>query len=206
MEGGTDEEPGLSMSGAGRTSNLVEDVLESLIGKVVEKCEEDINKSKKGKNFLSECQRVRLEQVFSKSRYLCRESKNKLAAELDVGSKQVERWFDARRRAEVKAEALRAEDARRASTTWPRYKLNIEKQVQEVSEVKEDVETVNAYSGKCLLKELEEKKMEVERRAVDMVVIRPIPIPNTTLTQQEVLYRESQDHLYVYCFKVYCVL
>ena len=204
MEGGTDEEPGLSMSGAGRTSDLVKDVLESLIGKVVEKCE-DPNKSKRGKNAFSEWQRVRLEQVFSKSWYLCRESKDKLAAELGVGSKQVEKWFETRRRAEVKAEALRAEEARIASTTWPRYKLHNEKQVQEVSEVKEEMEAVDAHSGKCLLNKLEENKMKVEMRAVDMVVIRPIPILNATLTQQEVLYRESQDHLYVYCL-VYCFL
>ena len=137
MKGGTNEEPGVLMSGAGRTSDLVKGVLESLIGKVVEKCE-DPNKSKRGKNVFSEWQRLRLEHEFSKSLYLFRENKDKIAAELNVGSKQVERWFDTRRRAEVKAEALRAEEARRASTTWPLYKLNSEKQVQEVSEVKED--------------------------------------------------------------------
>merc|ERR1719341_1153964 len=85
-----------------------------------------------------------------------RRAKDNLAAELGMESKQVEKWFQYRRRAEDKAAARRAEEARRAATTWPHYKLSNAKQVQEVCEV-EKVMEVSADSGKDLLKELEER-------------------------------------------------
>ena len=115
-------------------------------------------------------------------------------AQLGMDSKQVENWFRWRRKVEVKAAALKAGEARRAATTWPHYKLSNAKQVQEVCEV-EKVMGVSADSGKDLLKELEERMKEVERRAVDTVVIRPAPLLNVTLSQQEVMYREHSPLL-----------
>ena len=208
MEGGTDTEPtsdeksGVSMSDAGRALDLVKDVLESLIGKVVQTCE-DRKKSKRGKVAFSEQQRMRLEQAFSESRYLGGGSKDMLAAQLGMGSKQVEAWFHHRRRAEAKAAALRAEEARRAATTWPHYKLGNAKQVQEVSVVKE-VKKVSSHSGKGLLKELEENMKEVEMRAMDTVAIRPTPLLSVTLTEQEVMYREYS--LFVNCWISRCCI
>ena len=200
MEGGTDAEPtsdeksGVSMSDAGRALDFVTDVQESLIGKVVQTCED---RKKRGKVAFSEQQRMRLEQAFSESRYLGGGSKDMLAAQLGMGSKQVEAWFHHRRRAEAKAAALRAEEARRAATTWPHYKLGNAKQVQEVSVVKE-VKKVSSHSGKGLLKELEENMKEVEMRAMDTVAIRPTPLLSVTLTEQEVMYREYS--LFVNCW------
>lgn len=193
MEGGTDaeptsvDEPGVSVCGTARMFDLVKDVLESVIGEVIEKCKYP-NKSKSGKVELSEEQRVRLEQIFSEGRYLRGKTKDELSAELGVGSKQLVNWFEKRRRAEAKAEALRTEKARRVATTWPHYKLNCATLVEEVSEVKEDMKTVvRAHSGEGLLKELEENIDEVERRALDMVVTHPMPLLNAMLPQQEVM-------------------
>ena len=201
MEGGTDteltldDEPGGSISGVGRTLDLVKDVLESVIGEIVQKCE-DQNKNNRGKVVFSEEQRMRLELVFSESRYLNRESKLKLAAQLGMDVKQVEKWFHYRRRAEEKAVALRAKEARRIATTWPLYKMsNATKVQQEGCEVKDM--KVGSSSSKGLVKELEENMKEVERNALDTVAIHPIPLLSRTLTQQEVTY-------FVHCPLVIC--
>ena len=212
MEEGTDTEhtsdkPGIAMSqsGAGRSVDLVKDALESLIEQVVEKCE-NANKSNRGRAVFSEEHRMRLEQHFSVNRRITGEIKNKLMADLKVSSKQVENWFRCRRRAQDKLEALRAEEARRVAITWPLYKLNNSKpsqvsdernlasmQVQEVREVQE-VKNVSAYSGKDLLEELEGNVKEVERRALDRVAMRPIPLLAMMLSRQEVKYCMQNLH------------
>ena len=123
-----------------------------------------------------------------------------LWADLKMSSTQVEKWFGNRRRAQDKLEALRAEEARRAAITWPLYKLNSAKQSQVLDEGKlasmkveearggQGLTNPSAHSGKGLLEELEGNVKEVERRALDMLAIRPIPLLAVTPSQQEVIY------------------
>ena len=108
------------------TSDLVRDLLNSLLEEVVGNCGERRRKDE-AKPAFSEEQRLVLEQAFSENSYSSGETLNSLAARLGVDSRRVMGWFGQRRRKENKATVKEAEAALRASTTWPNYKLSSKK-------------------------------------------------------------------------------
>ena len=108
------------------TSDLVRDLLNSLLEEVVENCGGRRRKDE-AKPAFSEEQRLVLEQAFSENSYSSGETLNSLAARLGVDSRRVMGWFGHRKRKENKATVKEAEVALRASTTWPNYKLSSKK-------------------------------------------------------------------------------
>ena len=108
------------------TSDLVRDLLNSLLEEVVENCGGRRRKDE-AKPAFSEEQRLVLEQAFSENSYSSGETLNSLAARLGVDSRRIKGWFGHRRRKENKATAIKAEAALRATTTWPYYKSSSKK-------------------------------------------------------------------------------